>query len=258
MAVRFHRSWLCAMVPLREEGSLDIPSSKSFAALVPELSLESCPDVRQLAEDRARSCQLVLIRMLRLFDCLARKHGIVYWLDSGTLLGAVRHGGFVPWDGDIDLGMRRADFEKVQVHAHELPTDIFLQVPATDPAYDDSWVPGKLRDRYSCYTEWTQQNRWCRWHNGLQVDLFVFEPDDAGLFTTFQHPGYEPEQIFPLSAIDFEGFVHPCPAQPELYLTTTYGDWRALPPLEQRKPHEGEADPYQPCDHPRSLRWAGS
>lgn len=54
--------------------------------------------------------QKIVAFMFREFDRICRKEDIKYWLDFGTLLGAVRHGGFIPWDDDIDLGMMRKDF----------------------------------------------------------------------------------------------------------------------------------------------------
>lgn len=52
-------------------------------------------------------------RLLRDFDALCEEHGIDYWIHFGTLLGAVRHGGFIPWDDDVDLGMMRADIARL-------------------------------------------------------------------------------------------------------------------------------------------------
>lgn len=59
-----------------------------------------------------RRLQLFQLEMLKDIDRVCRAEGIAYFLDSGTLLGAVRHGGFIPWDDDIDLGMPRADYER--------------------------------------------------------------------------------------------------------------------------------------------------
>lgn len=59
-----------------------------------------------------RQIQLLSVELLRLFDKICQKHNIQYWLDYGTLLGAIRHGGFIPWDDDVDIGMLRKDYEK--------------------------------------------------------------------------------------------------------------------------------------------------
>ena len=50
--------------------------------------------------------------LLQILDCVCRKYNLTYWLDSGTLLGAVRHKGFIPWDDDVDVCMLRSDYER--------------------------------------------------------------------------------------------------------------------------------------------------
>ncbi len=58
--------------------------------------------------------QIKLLEMLRWFDGFCRENQLRYYAVGGTLLGAVRHGGFIPWDDDIDLAMPRKDYEKLQ------------------------------------------------------------------------------------------------------------------------------------------------
>lgn len=53
------------------------------------------------------------LKLLRFFRDLCVKYDLKYWLDFGTLLGAVRHKGFIPWDDDLDVGMMRGDYEKL-------------------------------------------------------------------------------------------------------------------------------------------------
>lgn len=59
-----------------------------------------------------RKIQLADLKMMLIFDKLCKENDYQYWLDFGNLLGAVRHGGFIPWDDDVDLGMIRDDYEK--------------------------------------------------------------------------------------------------------------------------------------------------
>lgn len=129
------------------------------------------PDIRDSGETQLRQCQLVIIRMFKIFDHLCRKYKIEYFLTGGSLLGAIRHQGFVPWDDDLDVGMTRENYEKfVQYAVPELPNDIFFQTPQTDiyfPSCDR--VEARLRDRYSSYV-WNK-----KFHNGLMMDIGVYD-----------------------------------------------------------------------------------
>lgn len=65
------------------------------------------------AEGNLRVIQKANAKLLEMFDLICRENNLQYWIDFGTLLGAVRHNGFIPWDDDIDLGMARDDYEKL-------------------------------------------------------------------------------------------------------------------------------------------------
>lgn len=69
------------------------------------------PDNRETGDTPLRQCQLVMLRMLKNFDYLCKKHGIKYFLTGGSLIGAVRHNGFIPRDDDLDVGMTRRNYE---------------------------------------------------------------------------------------------------------------------------------------------------
>jgi len=64
------------------------------------------------AEGNLRLIQKANTGLLKIFDSICKENNIQYWIDFGTLLGAIRHNGFIPWDDDIDVGMLRDDYEK--------------------------------------------------------------------------------------------------------------------------------------------------
>ena len=65
------------------------------------------------ATGQIRDIQLANLALLKELDYVCKENGLTYWLDYGTLLGAIRHKGFIPWDDDIDVAMIREDYEKV-------------------------------------------------------------------------------------------------------------------------------------------------
>lgn len=122
-----------------------------------------------------RKAQLRMVEMLRFLDSVCRKYGIKYWLDSGTLLGAVRHGGFIPWDDDVDVCMPINDlkkFKKLMLH-HKLSDEFVLQCHETDFYFlSASWVV--LRDIKSEYIQDSNIHN-VRKYRGLQIDIFGVE-----------------------------------------------------------------------------------
>jgi lipopolysaccharide cholinephosphotransferase len=98
---------------------------------------------------------------------ICKRNNLVYWLDGGTLLGAVRHKGFIPWDDDIDIGLMRADYERLlTILSSELPEDLVLQSRKTDNQYKLPFV--KIRDKYS-KIEYEFK------YNGIFIDIFAFD-----------------------------------------------------------------------------------
>jgi lipopolysaccharide cholinephosphotransferase len=123
-----------------------------------------------------RTAQLKMLGILVEIDKVCRQHDIEYWLDAGTLLGAYRHKGFIPWDDDIDISMKRKDFEKfLSIAQNSLPKDLFVQTPHTDSAYYKRTLPCKVRCDNTYIKEAEDENfpdTYKQSHNGLFVDIF--------------------------------------------------------------------------------------
>lgn len=87
----------------------------------------------QYQQETLRKLQLVELEVLLAIDAVCKEHGITYFLDSGTALGAKRHGGFIPWDDDIDIGMPRKDYDRfLEVAPAALGDGFMVANPASD------------------------------------------------------------------------------------------------------------------------------
>lgn len=85
---------------------------------------------------KLRNMQMDIKEILDVVDDICVKHNIPYWLSSGTLLGAVRHGGFIPWDDDVDIDMLRSDIPRfIKACQKDLPKEYAIQTHKTDSNY---------------------------------------------------------------------------------------------------------------------------
>lgn len=115
-----------------------------------------------------RKYQKRLLEILIEVDKICQKYDIQYWMDGGTLLGAVRHGGFIPWDDDIDIAVKHDEYKKMlEVLEKELPEHMKVQTHKTDPYFCLSFA--KIRDTNS---EIIESHRHKYKYNGIFIDIF--------------------------------------------------------------------------------------
>ena len=77
------------------------------------------------------------LKSLEIFDAICSKYGLKYWADCGTMLGAIRHKGFIPWDDDLDIGMLREDFNRfLEIAADELPSHYSVSFKDDPPRHN--------------------------------------------------------------------------------------------------------------------------
>ena len=124
-------------------------------------------------EEELLRLQTTELEMLIEFDRICRKHDIRYSLDSGTLLGAIRHEGFIPWDDDIDVTMLRCEYRKFRRAAKkDLDKErFFLQDRWSDKNY--RWGYPKLRRNGTAFVREGQEHIKC--NNGIFMDILVVD-----------------------------------------------------------------------------------
>ena len=116
--------------------------------------------------------QEIELNLLKEFLLICKKENLHYYLLGGTLLGAVRHKGFIPWDDDVDIGMPRKDYEKFISCAQKyLPEYCFLQTFRTDPQYPFPFA--KIRDNRTIYKEFLLSK--LQINHGVWIDIFPLD-----------------------------------------------------------------------------------
>ena len=114
----------------------------------------------------------VFIDMYLSFAEVCDKYNLKYCVMGGTLLGAIRHNGFIPWDDDFDVLMPRKDYDSfMEICKYEFNHPIFLQTPYTDPDYYVSWI--KLRN--STTTALSKLTSHRKFNQGLFLDIFPMD-----------------------------------------------------------------------------------
>lgn len=130
-----------------------------------------------LVTENRKKIWAIEIDLFLAFEKVCKKHGLKFWADEGTLLGAVRHKGFIPWDDDFDVLMPREDYDKFIHLENEFKDPYFLQTPYTDP--ESCYSYAKIRNSNT---------------TGL-VELFKYQNFNHGIWIT----------VFPLDRWDEEG-----------------------------------------------------
>ena len=119
-----------------------------------------------------RKMQQMQLEMLEELDRVCRRNGINYTISNGTLLGAVRHKGYIPWDDDADTMMLREDYEKFKRCANQLnPKICYFQDHSTDSGY--RWGYGKLRRTGTSYVRAGQEH--LKGRTGVFIDVFPMD-----------------------------------------------------------------------------------
>ncbi len=117
------------------------------------------------------------VELLVEFDRACKAHDLEYFAMYGTALGAVRHGGFIPWDDDLDLGMLRRDYDRLtKVISDELDGGFFFQTVDTDPNY--GCLFGKLRKEGTRCVD--KISIGSQQHGGIFIDVFPLDARATG------------------------------------------------------------------------------
>lgn len=122
-------------------------------------------------DENRKKIWAVCIDLLLNLDKVCRSHNLKYSLAFGSLLGLVRHQGFIPWDDDIDVVMPREDYEKLKDYQSEFEQPHFLQFPGEDEGYCFSFA--KLRNTNTSGISWAF--RYESYNQGQFIDIFPLD-----------------------------------------------------------------------------------
>ncbi len=205
-----------------------------------------------------RQCQIAGGEFLRIVCRTLDENNLTYWLDYGTLLGAVRHKGYIPWDDDLDIAMMRKDYD---IACQLLPKELEKYgIKVTEPNDErigiSIWKAGlildifpmdnvdaatvnsfdELRDKTTEFRKYYVKNR-KQPVATLQEKRIEFVGESNYNNPLWYHnvefcadrTVYSNDTIFPLKELSFEGHLFKVPNDCHTYLAEIYGDYMALP-----------------------------
>lgn len=143
-------------------------------------------------QEDVKKVQTCLLKMAKQVCGIFEKHNIPYFISYGTLLGAVRHKGFIPWDDDLDLYLFEDSYANaLRVLREELPKDCFVEDETSEPKYFHGWAHVKdLHSKTEC-SLYPQDNAYL--HNGVSLDMYkvvCIKENEAKLYFAKQHLAY--------------------------------------------------------------------
>ncbi len=187
---------------------------------------ELIPDQRMNCKTIEDQVKHIGLRILRVIEAIGKKNNFTFSLAYGTLLGAIRHDGFIPWDDDIDVFMTVEDLNQFIKASNQLP-DNLLFIPMDVDFF-------KVMDRSSIVSKDGKR--------GVAVDIFILnkkKPDQFYFFNVHTLKNYylKSTMYFPLKLHKFEAFNFLIPKEYDSLLQGIYGDYMQLPPPEKRISH---------------------
>ncbi len=224
-----------------------------------------------------RSLWNALIEIYKVFDAICQKHNLVHYVAFGTLLGAMRHKGFIPWDDDFDVMMPREDYDAFMNIKSELPE--YLKWVSIETDSEHGLLFAKIIDKREEVVSNIKKDTGCRLQQGVFLDIFPMDglphntiafqlwrikrsflrryrskyelqkwcksrPYSKSRFVGVANSGsskmkkivYDKLYFGTPKRISFENIMVNIPENADAILTIIYGDWRTLPPENERHP----------------------
>lgn len=123
-------------------------------------------------EEKLRPLRQTMLEILKVFDKFCREHDLKYSLYAGSLLGAVRHQGFIPWDDDLDVCMERPEYERfLTLWTQSPPEGYVLQNKENSPEFWQSFT--KIRKDHTTFLQ--EQREAGKYHTGIFLDVFPLD-----------------------------------------------------------------------------------